>query len=95
MPFTAFFPVRNWTVTEAKIPLARILQRADEEGPQGTKTGAKSIVILPQTPFAELSEPEVPLGQFLVTRLRGIGELELPSGEDPPWSIPFVDDGNT
>lgn len=76
-----------WTITEAKARLSELLRLASDK-PQyiGTK---KTYVLISQQQWEELSQPKVPVGKFLVDAMAGVGELELPSREDPEREIPF------
>ena len=76
-----------WTVAEAKARLSELLRRANHK-PQfiGAK---KSYVLISQETWQALSQPKQPLGQLLVERLKGAGELELPECKEPERALPF------
>lgn len=76
-----------WSVAEAKARLSELLRRANDT-PQfiGTK---KSYVLISQETWQALSQPKQPLGQWLVERMAGVGELELPKRKEPEREIPF------
>lgn len=81
-----------WTVAEAKARLSEILRLAESEGPQ--RIGMRrSFVIVPEEAWLKREpEPRVPMGQWLVENLRGLGPLEIPDRkDDPERPIPFAD----
>lgn len=76
-----------WTVAEAKTRLSELLRLANEQ-PQfiGTK---KSYVVISQATWQALSQPKQPLGQWLIERMKAVGELELPTRQEPEREVPF------
>ncbi len=81
-----------WTIAEAKARLSEILRLAESEGPQ--RIGMrKSFVIVPEEDWLERGpEPQLPMGQWLVENLRGLGPLEIPDRRDEPERpIPYAD----
>lgn len=89
-------PRTTWTIAEAKAKLSEILRLAESEGPQ--RIGIrKSFVIVPESEWEQpepqpwRSEDDIPLGQWLVDNLRGLGPLELPDRRDPDRPIPYAD----
>lgn len=81
------FNHKVWTITEAKARLSELLRLANDK-PQyiGTKN---SYVLITQEKWEEINQPKEPMGRWLVDAMLGIGELELPSREDPEREIPF------
>ena len=80
-----------WTVQEAKAKLSRVMQMAIDGEPQ--VIGAKGqCVLISADEYKRLKalEEEPHLGRWLVERLRGLGEIELPSRKDHR-PIPFAD----
>ena len=77
-----------WTVAEAKARLSEILRQAREKGPQriGTK---KPYVVLTEEEWLKLKEPQPHMGQWLIKKLKGGGELELPDRKAPDGAMPF------
>ena len=83
-------PERVWTVAEAKARLSEILRLAETEGPQRIGT-RKPFVVVPAELWQAKTQPQMPLGQWLVENVpRGV-LLELPDGSSNR-TIPFVDD---
>ncbi len=81
-----------WTIAEAKAKLSEILRLAESEGPQRIGT-RKSFVVVPEQVWLERErEPRMPMGQWLVENLRGLGPLEIPDRkDDPERPIPYAD----
>lgn len=82
-----------WTIAEAKAKLSEVLRLAESEGPQRIGT-RKSFVVVPEDVWLEREpEPQVPMGQWLIENLRGLGPLELPdrSEDDSDRRIPYAD----
>lgn len=82
-----------WTIAEAKARLSEILRLAESEGPQRIGT-RKSFVVVPEEVWVKHEpEPRMPMGQWLVENLRGLGPLELPdrSEDDSERRIPYSD----
>ncbi len=82
-----------WTIAEAKARLSEILRLAESEGPQRIGT-RKSYVVVPEHVWLERERPErMPMGQWLIENLRGLGPLELPdrNDEDSKRPIPYAD----
>lgn len=80
-----------WTVQEAKAKLSNVLKRARDGEPQ--IIGAKdSCVVISLDAYERLKamEEEPHRGRWLVERLQGLGEIELPSRHDSRPS-PFAD----
>jgi prevent-host-death family protein len=77
-----------WTVAEAKARLSEILRQAREKGPQriGTK---KPYVVLTEEEWLKLKAPQPHMGQWLIKKLKGSGELELPDRNAPDRATPF------
>ena len=83
----------NWTISEAKARLSEILRLAESEGPQRIGT-RKSFVVVPEHVWLERERPErMPMGQWLIENLRGLGPLEPPdrNDEDSERPIPYAD----
>ena len=76
-----------WTITEAKARLSELLRLATNT-PQfiGTK---KNYVLVSRKKWEEVTQPKIPMGKYLVDIMAEVGELELPSREDPEREIPF------
>ena len=83
-------PGRVWTVAEAKARLSEILRLAETEGPQ--RIGKRSsFVVVPAELWKAKTQPQMPLGQWLVENVpRGV-HLEVPD-RSSNRKIPFVDD---
>ena len=85
-----------WTIAEAKAKLSEILRLSESEGPQ--RIGArKRYVVVPEDVWLE-REPEprpslgMPLGQWLVENLRGLGPYPLVDrSEDSDRPLPYAD----
>ena len=78
-----------WSVAEAKARLSEILRLAREKGPQ--RIGAKTpYVVLTEEDWLRLKEPQPHMGQWLIEKLRGAGELELPDRKAPDRATPFA-----
>ena len=76
-----------WTVSEAKAKLSELLRCADER-PQ--YIGArKPYVLISVEQWEALTKPQESMGQWLVNSMANLGELELPSREEPAREIPF------
>ncbi len=77
-----------WTVAEAKARLSEILREAREKGPQriGTK---KPYVVLTEEEWLKLKTPQPHMGQWLIKKFKGSGELELPDRKAPDRATPF------
>ena len=75
------------TITKAKARLSELLLLANDK-PQyiGTK---KTYVLITQEKWQEMNQPKEPMGRWLVDSMSGIGELELPSRDEPEREIPF------
>jgi prevent-host-death family protein len=79
---------RVWSVAEAKARLSEILRLAREKGPQ--KIGAKTpYVVLTEAEWRRLQKPQPHMGKWLIQKLRGTGELELPDRKAPDRATPF------
>ena len=77
-----------WSVAEAKARLSEILRLAREEGPQ--KIGAKKpYVVLTEEEWLRLQTPQPHMGQWLLKKLGGAGELKLPDRNTPDRATPF------
>ncbi len=76
-----------WTVSEAKSKLSELLRLASDK-PQyiGTKN---TYVVITQDKWEKINQPNMPMGQWLVNAMAGVGELELPSRIEPQREIPF------
>lgn len=85
--FTHHFTAKIWTITEAKARLSELLRLASES-PQyiGTK---KTYVLVSREKWDEITQPNVSVGRYLVDAMAGVGELELPSRDEPEREIPF------
>lgn len=81
-----------WTIAEAKARLSEILRLAESEGPQRIGT-RKSYVVVPEEVWNQREPaPGMPMGQWLVENLRGLGPLETPDRkDDPERPIPYAD----
>lgn len=81
-----------WTIAEAKARLSEILRLAENQGPQRIGT-RKRYVIVPEEVWNECEPaPRMPMGQWLVENLRGLGPLEIPDRkDDPERPIPYAD----
>lgn len=78
----------SWPVADAKARLSEVLRRARREGPQ--RIGERSpCFVVSEEDWKRLTEPQPHLGSWLIERMSGIGEIQLPSRVDPPRSIPF------
>ena len=77
-----------WSVAEAKAQLSEILRQAREKGPQriGTK---RPYVVLTEEEWLKLKEPPPHMGKWLIKKLRGSGELELPDRKAVDRATPF------
>ena len=82
-------PINNdktWTIAEAKTHLPEILRLVTEVGPQ--KIGIRrSYVVITESKWREVSEPNQSLGQWLVKNMPRVlnddKPLELPSRVGP------------
>lgn len=72
---------KTWTVAKAKARLSELLRRANNS-PQFIDS-QKSYVLISHETWQALSRPKPPLGQCLVERMAGVGELELPARKEP------------
>ena len=83
-------PGRVWTVAEAKARLSEILRLAETEGPQRIGT-RKPFAVVPAELWQAKTQPQMPLGQWLVENVpRGV-LLEVPD-RSSNRKLPFVDD---
>ena len=83
-------PGRVWTVAEAKARLSEILRLAETEGPQRIGT-RKPFVVVPAELWQAKTQPQMPLGEWLVENVpRGV-LIEVPD-RSSDRKIPFVDD---
>lgn len=86
-----------WTIAEAKAKLSEILRLAESEGPQ--RIGArKSFVVVTEDVWLNREESgheeaQMPMGQWLLENLRGLGPLELPDRKETDLErpIPYAD----
>ena len=96
-----------WTIAEAKAKLSEILRLAESEGPQ--RIGMrKRYVVVPEEVWLEREPPpqapeevspegepplDLPLGQWLVENLRGLGPLNVPDRKEGASHrpIPYAD----
>lgn len=85
--FTNHLATKVWTITEAKARLSEVLRLAIEQ-PQyiGTK---KTYVLVTREKWEEMTQPKKTVGRYLVDNMAGVGELELPSRDEPEREIPF------
>lgn len=76
-----------WTIPEAKAKLSELLRHASDK-PQyiGVK---KNYVVVSAEQWEKLSTPAEPMGQWLITNLKGVGELELPNRNEGDRAISF------
>ena len=82
----------TWTVRDAKARLSEVMRAADTEGPQRIGVTARQYVLVAA---AEWERASASLGQhmgrWLVENMPRGEELVLPSREEPPRAVPFVD----
>lgn len=83
--FTHHFATKIWTITEAKARLSELLRLAVDQY-IGTK---KTYVLVTREKWEEVTQPKVSVGRYWVDNMAGIGELELPSRDEPEREIPF------
>jgi len=85
--FTSRLTAKIWTVTEAKARLSELLRLAVDQ-PQyiGSK---KTYVLVTREKWEEVTQPKISVGRYLVENMAGVGELELPSRDEPEREIPF------
>jgi prevent-host-death family protein len=80
-----------WSVQEAKAKLSEIMQKALAGEPQVIGRLERCVVIsIAEYQRLKKLEEEPHLGRWLVERLRGLGDIELPSRKDNR-PIPFAD----
>jgi prevent-host-death family protein len=80
-----------WSVQEAKAKLSEIMQKAIAGEPQVIGRLDRCVVIsIAEYQRLKRLEEEPHLGHWLVERLRGLGDIELPSRKDNR-PVPFAD----
>lgn len=87
MQLLSSLTTKIWTITEAKARLSELLRLAVDQ-PQyiGSK---KTYVLVTREKWEEVTQPKISVGRYLVENMAGIGELELPSRDEPEREIPF------
>ncbi|MGJ8641721.1 MAG: hypothetical protein ACSHYA_20190 [Opitutaceae bacterium] len=84
-------PKMEWGVADAKSHISEIMRNARQYGPQ--RIGSqKPCVLVSEEEWLRLNGQKAKLGDWLLERLTGVGEIELPSRIDPPREIPFSEE---